>query len=92
MEPEERKKLNRALELAEENNKILSKLYRGMQLRRIFTVLYWIVIIGVAVGAFYFIQPYFEQFSSIFQRFQGSAEEVRQYFGNNGESSEEREE
>ena len=45
-------------ELVEENNTMLKKLRRGQVWGRVFTILYWVIIVGVAVGAFYFVQPY----------------------------------
>lgn len=85
MDPDERKKLNRTLELAEENNKMLTKLHRNMQWGRIFKVIYWIIIIGLAVGAFYFIQPYVEQLGNVYEGFRSSVDRVQDVFsGQNG--------
>lgn len=58
MTPEERELLKRSVELAEENNTILRSMRRSMRLARIMSILYWVVIIGSAVGALYLIQPY----------------------------------
>lgn len=58
MSPEERELLKRSVQLAEENNDILRSLRRSMRLSRIMSVLYWVVIIGSAIGAFYLIQHY----------------------------------
>ena len=58
MSPEERELLKRSVELGEENNTILRSMRRSMRLARIMSILYWVVIIGSAVGAFYLIQPY----------------------------------
>ncbi|MEN9582243.1 MAG: hypothetical protein RL641_197 [Candidatus Parcubacteria bacterium] len=60
MSEEERKMLERSLELAEENNKILHSMQRSMRLARVMSILYWVFIIGSAVGAYYLIQPYVE--------------------------------
>ena len=58
MTPEEHAKLERALALAEENNKILLGLRRSGRIAIGMRVLYWGVIIALSFGAFYFIQPY----------------------------------
>ncbi len=58
MSPEERSILVRTHELAEENNKILKALNRRAKFSTALRVTYWIVVIGLSVGAFYFIQPY----------------------------------
>ena len=58
MTPEERSMLERALALAEENNGILQSIRRTNRLALLARVLYWVVILGFSVGAYYFIQPY----------------------------------
>ena len=58
MSPEERELLKRSVELGEENNNILRSMRRSMRFARIMSVMYWVVIIGSAVGAYYLIQPY----------------------------------
>ena len=61
MSPEERELLNRCVILAEENNKILRAVKHSMLWSRIMSIIYWVLIIGISVGAFYFLQPYFDQ-------------------------------
>ena len=58
MTPEERSLLERTHKLAEENNEILRKMRRMNRISGVFRAIYWIVIIGVSVGAYYLIQPY----------------------------------
>jgi len=58
MTPEEKSLLERTHKLAEENNAILHSLRRSACWSTIFKVIYWIVILGLSVGAFYAIQPY----------------------------------
>ncbi len=60
MDSEEKETLEKILELAQENNKILRKMRRSILWGRIFHTLYWVIIIGLSVGAYYYIQPYFE--------------------------------
>jgi len=60
MLPEERELLNKSVALAEDNNKILYSIRRSMRWASITRAIYWIFIIGSAVGAFYFIQPYLD--------------------------------
>ena len=43
--------------LVEENNKILKRIQGWMRMSRILSALYWVVIIGIAVGALYYVQP-----------------------------------
>ena len=58
MDPEAKKLLEENLKLSQENNAILHKLRRSMQIRRVMSIVYWVFIIGSAVGAYYFIEPY----------------------------------
>jgi hypothetical protein len=60
MEPEEREMLKKTLELAQENNKMLYSIRRGMFWSRIMNIVYWIIIIGAAFGVYYYIAPYID--------------------------------
>ena len=66
MDPESKKLLEETFRLTEENNKILHSLRRSMHIQRIMSILYWTLIIGSAVGAYYFIQPYIDQLIGIY--------------------------
>lgn len=57
-EPEGKQLLQATYKIVEENNKMLHKV-RGVQKRQaIFSMLKWLIIIGIAIGAFYFLEPY----------------------------------
>lgn len=58
MSPEEKELFKRSIALAEENNDILRSMQRSMRLSRLMTLVYWVFIIGSAVGAYYLVQPY----------------------------------
>ncbi len=58
MTPEDKAKLDNLYELVRENNALLRSLQRSSRLRTTLRVIYWIIIIGLSFGAFYFIQPY----------------------------------
>lgn len=76
MDPEERELLNKNIALVKENNEMLHSMRRSMRLQRIMSVLYWVFIIGSAVGAYYFIKPYLGQLISVY----GGAENVLKTF------------
>jgi len=66
-ESESKQLLQAAYKLAEENNKMLYKV-RGVQKRQaIFSILKWLIIIGIAMGAFYFLQPFVGQVQKFIQ-------------------------
>jgi len=60
MEPEEKEMLKKTLELSQENNKMLRSIRRNMFWGRVARAIYWIVIIGAAIGVYYYIQPYLD--------------------------------
>ena len=64
MTPEERSLLERTYKLTEENNDILRSIRRSNRWSMAIKAIYWIVIIGLSIGAFYFIQPYIEFMTS----------------------------
>jgi len=66
MDPESKKLLEDTFVLAQENNKMLHSVMRSMRISRIISIVYWVLIIGSALGAYYFIQPYINQLISIY--------------------------
>jgi len=66
MDPESKKLLEETLAVAKENNDMLHSLRRSMRFARFMSILYWVFIIGSAVGAYYLIEPYIDQVKSIY--------------------------
>lgn len=66
MSPEERELLNRSVRLGEENNKILRSMRRSQRWANVMNALYWVVIIGAAIGGYVLIQPYIEQVKGVY--------------------------
>jgi hypothetical protein len=64
------------LELEQENNKILRSMKRSMLWTRVMTVVYWLIIIGISVGAFYFLQPYFNKILSLYDSISGTQQKI----------------
>lgn len=60
MSPDEKQLLQKTLELTEENNKILRHMRSSNRWSATIRIFYWILIIGVSVGAFYYLQPYLD--------------------------------
>jgi len=71
MEPEDKEKLDRMLSLAEENNVMLRKIRSAQKTSAMFKTIYWIIIIGVTVGAYYYVKPLYDTVTGIFA--QGNA-------------------
>lgn len=81
MSPEEHDLLKRSLALAEENNVVLRSIQRSMRLARLMTLVYWIFIIGTAIGAFYLAQPYIEQVMGIYGGAKSGLDSFNSMFG-----------
>ncbi len=84
MSPEERELLNKSVALAEENNKILHSMKRSMRLASIARAVYWVFIIGSAVGAYYLIQPYIDQLTEVYSGAQSNLSDFKEMFQNVG--------
>ena len=82
MDPESKKLLEENLRLSQENNVILLKLKRSMQVRRFVSIIYWTLIVGSAVWAYYFIQPYIDQMVNIYGGAKDDLENFNQLFQN----------
>ena len=61
MDPQSKKLLQDTFELAQDNNKILHGIRRSQRIASFMSLLYWVIIIGIALGSFYYLQPYTEQ-------------------------------
>mgnify|MGYP003479250920 FL=1 len=61
MDSESKKLLEETLALTQENNKMLHLMRRSQFWSNVVRAIYWVFIIGTALGAYYYIQPYLEQ-------------------------------
>jgi hypothetical protein len=77
MEAEDKRKLQRALELSEENNKMLKKLVRSMRWARLVRTIYFLIIIGASVGVFYYLEPILGQILATYGTFQESINNIK---------------
>lgn len=80
MNPEEKEMLKKTLELSQENNKMLHTIRRGMFWGRIMRVVYWIVIIGAAIGVYYYIEPYLNGAIDAYGNVKGDLQSFRDLF------------
>lgn len=61
MDPKDKELLERTLKISEENNKILKGMRRAGRFAFFFRMFYWMIIIGIGLGSYYFIEPYLKQ-------------------------------
>ncbi|OGI61777.1 hypothetical protein A2645_00585 [Candidatus Nomurabacteria bacterium RIFCSPHIGHO2_01_FULL_39_9] len=52
-------------ELVKENNKLLKKIRGATKRAIVFKIIYWLIILGIALGAFYYIQPFVDKAKEI---------------------------
>ena len=68
LEPKEEKLLEETYKIEKENNEMLHSLYRNMWTGRLFRVFYWVIILGVMAGSFYYAQPYIEKLMTMYNQ------------------------
>ncbi|HEY4518541.1 MAG TPA: hypothetical protein VJG48_02850 [Candidatus Paceibacterota bacterium] len=69
------------LELTRENNKILRSLRAHNRWATFSHIVYWLVIIGVSVGTFYYLQPYLETLLKTYQQIQSTIDKIPNFGG-----------
>jgi hypothetical protein len=57
MDPETKRLLEENLALSKDTNRMLKKILSAQRWGRALHLLYWVVIIGASVGAYYWLQP-----------------------------------
>jgi len=57
---------DKLMAMTEENNTLLKKMWRAVKIGRVVQFSYWFIIIGLSIGAFYFVQPYIDRLLSVY--------------------------
>lgn len=79
MDAELEKKVDRALALSQENNRILKTLLRNMRWGRFFRVIYWAIIIAASIGIFIHFEPVLDNAIKTFGSFENGVKNVNGY-------------
>jgi len=58
--------LEENFKLTKDNHEMLLKLKKIQQWTLISRIIYWFIIIGIAIGAFYFIKPFLSNLASVY--------------------------
>lgn len=77
MTPEERALLQNIAKNVEENNEMLHAIRRAQKWATVWRAIYWIVIVGSAVGAYWIIQPYIDQLLGVYSGAQSNLDTVK---------------
>lgn len=72
------KKIKETREIVERNHEMIEDIKRTIFWRRVMRIIYWFVIIGVAIGAFYFLQPYVDRVVDAFNQIKDGLNAVPQ--------------
>lgn len=82
--------LHENLRLAKENNRMLTKLYRYQRWQKASRVLYWLVLVAIALGAYYYVKPYIQRVQQTYDDITASIEKagdtansIQNFFGGN---------
>ncbi len=77
MDPESKQLLENTYALSEENNKMLHSMRRAQKIASFMRVMYWIVIIAITFGSYYFLQPYVTQLQKFMQDSGASIDQLK---------------
>ncbi len=70
-DPELKTLLRKNIKIEEENAQMLRYLYRSARWSTVFSIIRWVVIIGVAIGGFYYFKPIFDSLATSYQYITG---------------------
>ena len=73
MDADDKKKLDRILELAEENNQYIRKVRNSQKTSQMIKAIYWVVVVTFVLGGFYYIQPYIKSLTGIYSATTGKS-------------------
>jgi hypothetical protein len=65
-----KKLLKENLDVSQESLKILKGIRRSNRVSAVFRFIYWLVIIGAALGLYYYLQPYLSQVPALWNQVQ----------------------
>jgi hypothetical protein len=76
MDPEYMRRLDRIEEMVEENRDILRKLNRARKIGIATRIIYWIFVLALAFGAYYYIEPYVGDLMQFYKNVKSNVEKV----------------
>ena len=76
---EVKEQLDEVTKLTRQNNKIMRKIQRSMRVGLIFRMLYWILIIGSMLGAYYYLQPFIDDIGETYNNLIDIPEKIKTF-------------
>ena len=68
--------LRENIEVSKESLKILKKINRGRIFGNVFTTLKWTLIIGISLGAYYYIEPFLSKYLDLMKGLTSGVENI----------------
>jgi len=81
MDPILEKKIDTLTKLTEENHDMLKKVRRVQKWSRASQIVKYVFIIGISLGAFYFLKPYYQAGIDFYTKGANSINSVQNFFG-----------
>jgi hypothetical protein len=74
MDSESKKMIEETFYLAKENNKMLLKIRSAQKWDTFWSLFKWFVIIGIALGSFYYLEPYINKIINFYGSISGTSQ------------------
>lgn len=72
-------KLDYIIRTLDEQDRMITSLHKAMVIGRAIKAIYWLVVIGVTIGAFYFVQPIVDDFVSMYKDVNGNVDQLNSF-------------
>lgn len=66
-----KKEISELKQLVQENHHLLVGIHRRARITMFFNVAKWVIIVGISIGAFYYIQPFLETMMATYANISG---------------------
>lgn len=71
MDPEYAQKIDRILELAEENNQYVRQVRRSQKTSQMFKAIWWVIGLALVASAYYTMKPYIGTVTEVYETVKG---------------------
>ena len=71
MDSEDKRKLDRVLKLAEENNEYVREVRSSQKTSQMWKSIYWVLVIAAVLGGYYYLKPYLAKMTQIYSAISG---------------------
>lgn len=76
---EMRGKLQEIYTMTRENNAMLTRMRRNQRIDSVFRVVYYLFVLGVLAGAYYYVQPYVDKLVGIYNQTTNASQSVQDF-------------